>query len=71
MRRTQRLADRQYGKNLQRVLHLAGNGDSKAMNATVIEAVLAMFWLGYLGLHLWLLRADPVEEAPMILEVQE
>ena len=41
------------------------------MNATVIEAALALFWLGYLGLHLWLLRADPVEEAPMILEVEE
>jgi len=41
------------------------------MNATVIEAALALFWLGYLGLHLWLLRTDPVEEEPMILEVEE
>ncbi len=41
------------------------------MNATVIEAALALFWLGYLGLHLWLLRADPLEEKPMILEVEE
>jgi hypothetical protein len=41
------------------------------MNATVIEAALALFWLGYLGLHLWLLRADPVEEKPAIREVEE
>ena len=41
------------------------------MNATVIEVVLAMFWLGYLGLHLWLFRADPLEVKPVILEVEE
>ena len=41
------------------------------MNATVIEAALALFWLGYLGLHLWLLRADPVENRELILEVKE
>ena len=41
------------------------------MNATVIEAALALFWLGYLGLHLWLMRADPVEDESRILEVEE
>ncbi len=41
------------------------------MNATVIEAALALFWLGYLGLHVWLLRADPVEDRELILEVKE
>lgn len=41
------------------------------MNTTVIEAALALFWLGYVGLHLWLLRADPVENRELILEVKE
>jgi hypothetical protein len=41
------------------------------MNTTVIEAALALFWLGYLGLHVWLLRADPVEDRELILEVKE
>jgi hypothetical protein len=41
------------------------------MNNMVIEAVLALFWLGYIGLHLWLFRADPVEAGPMVLEVKE
>jgi hypothetical protein len=41
------------------------------MNVTVIEAALVLFWLGFLGLHLWLLRADPVEAGPMVLEVKE
>ncbi len=40
------------------------------MNSTVIEATLALFWLTYLGLHVWLLRADPVEETPMIYEAK-
>ncbi len=41
------------------------------MNAPVIEATLALFWLGYLGLHVWLFRPDPVDEQPRILEVEE
>lgn len=41
------------------------------MNTAVIEATLALFWLGYVGLHLWLFRADPVEEGQSILEVKE
>ena len=28
----------------------------------LIEALLALFWAGYLGLHVWLLRA-PADEA--------
>jgi hypothetical protein len=40
------------------------------MNTALIEVALALFWLGYLGLHLWLMRADPVEEIPMIREVK-
>ena len=40
------------------------------MNSTVIEATLVLFWLTYLGLHVWLLRADPVEEIPVIHEAK-
>jgi len=40
------------------------------MNTALIEVTLALFWLGYLGLHLWLMRADPVEEIPMMHEVK-
>jgi hypothetical protein len=40
------------------------------MNNTVIDVSLALFWLAYLGLHVWLVRADPVEEAPMIHEAK-
>ena len=40
------------------------------MNNTVIDVSLALFWLAYLGLHVWLLRADPVEETPMIHEAK-
>lgn len=41
------------------------------MNTAVIEVALGLFWLAYLGLHLWLLRADPVEEGQLIVEVKE
>ena len=41
------------------------------MNTAVIEAALVLFWLGYIALHLWLFRADPVEEGQLILEVKE
>ncbi len=41
------------------------------MNSTVIEVVLTLFWLTYLGLHWWLVRADPVEERQLILEAKE
>jgi hypothetical protein len=41
------------------------------MNAGVIEASLALFWLTYLGLHVWMWRADALEAGPMILEVKE
>lgn len=40
------------------------------MTNTVIEAALVLFWLTYLGLHVWLLRADPVEDIPMIHEAK-
>ena len=40
------------------------------MNALVIEAAMVLFWLTFLGLHLWLLRADPVDEIPMIHEAK-
>jgi hypothetical protein len=40
------------------------------MNNTVIDVSLALFWLAYLGLHVWLVRADPVEEIPMIHEAK-
>lgn len=40
------------------------------MNNTVIEATLVLFWLTYLGLHVWLLRADPVEELTTIHEAK-
>ena len=36
------------------------------MNNMVIEVSLTLFWLAYLGLHVWLVRADPVEEIQMI-----
>ncbi len=40
------------------------------MNTALIEVTLALFWLVYLGLHLWLMRADPVEDIPMMHEVK-
>lgn len=41
------------------------------MNTIVIEAALALFWLAYLGLHLWLLRAAPPEDETMPIEIKE
>jgi hypothetical protein len=41
------------------------------MSTELIEAMLALFWLAYLGLHLWLLRTPPLEEMPMMTEAKE
>lgn len=35
------------------------------MDNTLIEVTLALFWIAYLGLHLWLWRAEPLDEAKM------
>jgi hypothetical protein len=41
------------------------------MNTGLIEGMLALFWLAYLGLHLWLLRVPPLEEMQIKTEAKE
>ncbi len=31
------------------------------MNITIVECALALFWAGFVGLHIWILRR-PAEE---------
>ena len=33
------------------------------MNDALIEALLALFWAGFIGLNLWLWRCNPLEES--------
>jgi hypothetical protein len=38
------------------------------MNVQIIEIVLGLFWVGFIGLNLWLWRSYPLEQAPMPTE---